>query len=95
VTAARRVRSPFGGRERRLGESDRLRGIAEPGVLGGGEHPGAVVGGESHAGIQRERLAIVSWPARWTGGQRCNGACTLLDLTRTLAELGGAAASEK
>lgn len=33
---------------------------------------------------------IVSWPARWTGGQRRVGACSLLDVVQTIAELGGA-----
>ncbi len=34
---------------------------------------------------------IVSWPARWAGGQRRVGACSLVDLVRTIADLGGAA----
>lgn len=33
---------------------------------------------------------IVSWPARWKGGQRRIQACSLLDVVRTIAELGGA-----
>lgn len=33
---------------------------------------------------------IVSYPARWTGGQRRVGACSLLDVVRTIADLGGA-----
>ncbi len=33
---------------------------------------------------------IVSWPERWPGGQRRTQSCTLLDLTRTIADLGGA-----
>jgi choline-sulfatase len=33
---------------------------------------------------------IVSWPARWKGGQRRRGACSHLDLVRTIAEIGGA-----
>jgi choline-sulfatase len=33
---------------------------------------------------------IVSWPKRWEGGQRREGACSLLDLGQTLAALGGA-----
>ncbi|MBM4033848.1 MAG: choline-sulfatase [Planctomycetes bacterium] len=33
---------------------------------------------------------IVSWPERWKGGGRRVGACSLLDLVQTLAELGGA-----
>lgn len=33
---------------------------------------------------------IVSWPARWSGGQRRTGACSLVDLVQTLAELAGA-----
>lgn len=32
---------------------------------------------------------IVSWPARWPGGQRRPGACSLVDLVQTIAELGG------
>ena len=35
---------------------------------------------------------IVSWPARWAGGQRRVGACSLLDLVQTIAALGGAKA---
>jgi len=34
---------------------------------------------------------IVSAPGRWKGGQRRRGACSLLDLARTIADLGGAA----
>ncbi len=33
---------------------------------------------------------IVSWPARWTGGQRRTQACSLVDLVQTIAALGGA-----
>ena len=33
---------------------------------------------------------IVSWPARWKGGQRRTQACSLLDVVRTIADLGGA-----
>ncbi|MBN1401115.1 MAG: sulfatase-like hydrolase/transferase [Anaerolineae bacterium] len=33
---------------------------------------------------------IVSWPARWAGGQRRLGACSLVDLVQTIAQLGGA-----
>lgn len=33
---------------------------------------------------------IVSWPARWPGGQRRTQACSLLDLVQTMLELGGA-----
>ena len=33
---------------------------------------------------------IVSWPARWADGQRRTAACSLVDVVRTLAELGGA-----
>lgn len=33
---------------------------------------------------------IVSWPARWKGGQRRTQACSLLDVVRTIAELGRA-----
>jgi choline-sulfatase len=37
---------------------------------------------------------IVSWPARWSGGQRRTGACSLVDLVQTLAELAGAPTPE-
>ncbi len=30
---------------------------------------------------------IVSWPERWGGGQRRQGACSLLDVTRTIADI--------
>jgi len=33
---------------------------------------------------------IVHWPARWSGGQRRAGVCSLVDLVQTIAELGGA-----
>ena len=33
---------------------------------------------------------IVSWPARWAGGQRRSGACSFVDLVQTVAALGGA-----
>ena len=33
---------------------------------------------------------IVSWPERWTGGQRRAEACSMVDLVQTIAELGGA-----
>jgi choline-sulfatase len=33
---------------------------------------------------------IVSWPARWKGGQRRTAACSLVDVVQTIAELGGA-----
>lgn len=33
---------------------------------------------------------IVSWPERWKGGQRRTGACSLVDVVQTIAELGGA-----
>ncbi len=33
---------------------------------------------------------IVSWPARFKGGQRRTQACSLVDVNRTIAELGGA-----
>ena len=33
---------------------------------------------------------IVSWPARWAGRQRRAGACSLVDVVQTIAELGGA-----
>ena len=31
---------------------------------------------------------IVSWPKRWAGGQRRTGVCSLVDLVRTIIELG-------
>jgi len=33
---------------------------------------------------------IVSWPERWAGGQRRTGACSMVDLVQTIAEIGGA-----
>jgi choline-sulfatase len=33
---------------------------------------------------------IVSWPKRWSGGQRRTGACSMVDVVRTIAEIGGA-----
>ncbi|MHC4623822.1 MAG: sulfatase-like hydrolase/transferase [Planctomycetota bacterium] len=33
---------------------------------------------------------IVSWPHRWKGGQRRTGACSLVDVVQTIAELGDA-----
>lgn len=33
---------------------------------------------------------IVRWPQRWTGGQRRTGACSMVDVVKTVAELGGA-----
>jgi choline-sulfatase len=33
---------------------------------------------------------IVSWPERWAGGQRRTDVCSLVDLTATIADLGGA-----
>jgi choline-sulfatase len=33
---------------------------------------------------------ILSWPQRWKGGQRRRGACSHLDLVKTVAEIGGA-----
>jgi choline-sulfatase len=33
---------------------------------------------------------IVSYPARWAGGQRRAGACALVDVVQTIADLGGA-----
>ena len=33
---------------------------------------------------------IVSWPERWKGGQRRAGACSLLDVVQTIAQVGGA-----
>jgi choline-sulfatase len=32
---------------------------------------------------------IVSWPKRWPGGQHRPGACSLVDVVQTIAELGG------
>ena len=37
---------------------------------------------------------IFRWPKRWKGGQRRTGACSLVDVVRTIAELGGARAPE-
>lgn len=37
---------------------------------------------------------LVSWPARWAGGQRRAAACSLVDLVRTLVELGGGKAPD-
>jgi len=37
---------------------------------------------------------IVSWPARWAGGQRRSQACSLLDLVQTLAAIGEAETPE-
>ena len=33
---------------------------------------------------------IMRWPGRWAGGQRRSGACSLVDLVRTIADIGGA-----
>lgn len=33
---------------------------------------------------------IVSWPARWKGAQRRVGACSLVDVVQTIAQIGGA-----
>jgi len=33
---------------------------------------------------------IVSWPARWKGGQRRTQACSMVDVVQTIAKLGGA-----
>jgi choline-sulfatase len=33
---------------------------------------------------------VLSWPERWKGGQRRSGACSLVDLMQSIAELGGA-----
>ncbi len=35
---------------------------------------------------------IISWPKRWPGGQRRDGACSFVDLVQTVAEIGGAKA---
>lgn len=32
---------------------------------------------------------IIRWPGRWHGGQRRQGACSLVDVVRTIAEIGG------
>ncbi|MHC4916139.1 MAG: sulfatase/phosphatase domain-containing protein, partial [Planctomycetota bacterium] len=37
---------------------------------------------------------IARWPGRWAGGQRRAEACSLVDLTRTIAEIGGAGVPE-
>jgi choline-sulfatase len=37
---------------------------------------------------------IVHYPKRWTGGQRRSGACSLVDLAQTIAELGSAERSD-
>jgi len=37
---------------------------------------------------------IISWPERWKGGGRRAGACSLLDLVRTIADLAGARVGE-
>ena len=37
---------------------------------------------------------IVSWPPRWKGGARRSGVCSLVDLARTLVEIGGGTAPE-
>lgn len=37
---------------------------------------------------------IISWPARWKGGQERNGACGMVDLVKTMADLGGAKTPE-
>jgi len=33
---------------------------------------------------------IVSWPERWKGGQRRAGACSMVDIVKTIAEISGA-----
>ena len=33
---------------------------------------------------------IVSWPKRWPGGQHRSGACSLVDVVQTIAQIGGA-----
>ena len=37
---------------------------------------------------------IISWPARWKGGQRRLGACSLVDVVQTIAAIGGAEAPQ-
>lgn len=37
---------------------------------------------------------IVNWPERWKGGQRRAGACSTVDVVKTIAEIGGARAPE-
>lgn len=32
---------------------------------------------------------IISWPKRWPGGQRREGACSLVDVVQTIAQIGG------
>lgn len=38
---------------------------------------------------------VVSWPERWAGGQRRTEVCSLVDLTRTIADLCGADAPDQ
>lgn len=38
---------------------------------------------------------IVSWPARWAGGQRRTGVCSLVDVVQTVIELAGATPDEQ
>lgn len=37
---------------------------------------------------------IISWPKRWKGGQRRQGACSIVDLVQTIVEVAGAHAPE-
>ncbi len=37
---------------------------------------------------------IVSWPARWAGGQRRSGVCSMVDVVQTIAGLAGTRAAE-
>lgn len=37
---------------------------------------------------------IVNWPQRWKGGQRRAGACSLVDVMQTVADMGGARCGE-
>ncbi|MGB9605312.1 MAG: sulfatase family protein, partial [Bryobacteraceae bacterium] len=37
---------------------------------------------------------IMWWPERWKGGQRRQGACSLVDVVRTVAEIAGARAPD-
>jgi len=37
---------------------------------------------------------IISWPKRWKGGQRRQGACSMVDLVQTIIEIAGARAPE-
>ncbi|MFB6218746.1 MAG: sulfatase-like hydrolase/transferase, partial [Halobacteriaceae archaeon] len=38
---------------------------------------------------------VVSWPGRWTGGERLTEVCSLVDLVATIADVGGAAVPDQ